>query len=122
VPPAKRPGPPHGWNRYAAPAAFLVAVTVAVLLVRSALHERIAAPASSTRPVATTVASSDAASTATTTTAKKPKPAGSFYTVQAGDTFGTIATKSGTTVAEIERLNPGVASTSLHIGQKIRVG
>ena len=118
--PAQRSRPAHGWNRYAAPAAFLVAVTVAVLLVRSALHERIAAPASS-HPAATAPATSAAASTATTTSAK-PKPTGSFYTVQAGDSFGTIAAKTGTTVAEIEQLNPGVASTSLHIGQKIRVG
>lgn len=120
--PAQRSRPAHGWNRYAAPAAFLVAVTVAVLLVRSALQERIAAPASS-HPAATAPATSAAASTATTTGAKpKPKPTGSFYTVQAGDSFGTIAAKTGTTVAELEQLNPGVASTSLHIGQKIRVG
>ena len=70
---------------------------------------------------------------ATTSTARvslpSPRPAKTtkgangkrFYTVVAGDTFGVIASRTGTSVAELERLNPGVSSTSLHIGQKLRV-
>jgi LysM repeat protein len=41
--------------------------------------------------------------------------------VQAGDTFGVISTKSGVPVATIEKLNPNVKSTSLFIGQKLRL-
>jgi len=41
--------------------------------------------------------------------------------VQTGETFGSIAARSGTSVAELEGLNPGVSSNSLQVGQRIRV-
>lgn len=44
-----------------------------------------------------------------------------FHTVQSGDTFGKIAGKHGTTVAAIQKLNPGVKPSKLQLGQKIRV-
>jgi LysM repeat protein len=53
----------------------------------------------------------------TTTTSARRR----FYTVVAGDTFGVIAAKTKTTVQQLELLNPGVSSTSLHIGQRLRV-
>lgn len=60
-------------------------------------------------------------STARTTTTKV-KPTGQrFWTVQAGDTFGVIASKTGVSVVIIERLNPKVKSTSLFIGEKLRL-
>lgn len=43
------------------------------------------------------------------------------HLVQSGDTFWKIAQKHGTTVDAIQRLNPGVKSSDLKIGQKIRV-
>ena len=43
------------------------------------------------------------------------------YTVQSGDTLGSIASKMGTTVARLEQLNPNVDPTALRIGQTIRV-
>jgi LysM repeat protein len=101
--------------RYAAPVAFLAVVTIAALLVRSALHNggRPAPP-----PTTTTQAT-------TTTTHGSKKPAHHTtvrtYTVQSGDTLGSIAQKNGTTVARLEQLNPGVNPTALQVGQKIRV-
>ena len=110
--------PRDDWARYVAPAAFLLAVTIAVLLIRSGLDHPRPRPAISP-PAGTTTAGT------TTTTASKPKPkpaAGRrFYTIQSGDTFQTVADRYGTTVPELERLNPGVKSTSLFIGEKIRV-
>jgi LysM repeat protein len=62
-----------------------------------------------------------ATTTAPTTTAKT-KPGGQrFWTVQAGDTFGVISRKTGVPVATIEQLNPKVKSTSLFIGEKLRL-
>jgi LysM repeat protein len=90
------------WRRYAAPAAFLLAVTIAVILVRAGLEQ-----GSST---ATTVAS-----TAETV------PTQAFWTVRAGDTFQTISAKTGVSLSRIEKLNPNVSSTSLFIGQRIRL-
>lgn len=91
------------WRRYAAPAAFLLAVTVAVVLVRSGLEHR---GASATPPAA-----------AHTTTTHLPKR---YWTVKAGDTFAVIARKTGVSVATIQKLNPRASSTALFIGEKIR--
>ncbi len=116
----ERPKPHSDWTRYAAPAAFLLAATIAILLIRSGLRE---GSDTGTTKVPTKTAVVTTARGRTTT---KPKPkrstgAAAFYTVVAGDTFVTIASKNGTTVARIESLNPGVKSTSLFIGQRIRV-
>jgi len=43
------------------------------------------------------------------------------YTVQSGDTLGGIAAKTGTTVAKLEQLNPGIDPTALRVGERIRV-
>jgi LysM repeat protein len=120
--------------RYAAPAAFLLAVTVAVLLVRAGLGGggSSAPPTTATIPpkhthTATTatlpaVTAIQPVTTAPTTTAPTTSVAGAtYYTVQKGDTFSIIATKSSTTVAQIEQLNPGVSSNALQVGQQIRV-
>jgi LysM repeat protein len=111
--------PRNLWARFGAPAAFLLAATIAILLVRSGLQD-----AGDSKSPATTIVKTAPAKTTTTKTKPKPKTgtgASAFYTVAAGDTFGTIASKNGITVTEVERLNPGIKSTSLFIGQKIRV-
>lgn len=108
--------------RFGVPAAFLLGLTIAVLLVRAGLA---ASPASTTTLGPVTQAS----------TARVPPPATTFagartstlaagaqyYTVRKGDTFGSIAAATGTTVAALETLNPGVSSNALQVGQKIRV-
>lgn len=105
-------------RRYAAPAGFLVAVTIAVVLIHSALQSSGArSPTTVTHPakqVETTAGT-------TTTTRTQAKAARRFWTVRAGDTFGVISSKSGVPVATLERLNPKVKSTSLFIGQKLRI-
>jgi LysM repeat protein len=99
------------WRRYAAPAAFLLAVTVAVALVRSGLEHK------PSRSSTTTTTRSIPSSPQISTTANKRQ----YWTVRAGDTFGVISTKTGVPVARIERLNPKVTSTSLFIGEKVRI-
>lgn len=87
--------------RVAAPAAFLLAVTVALLLVRSGLRagER---PAGSSGAVVA--------------------PAGGqTVSVRAGDTLERIAARHGTSVAELLRLNPGIDPIGLRAGRRIRV-
>lgn len=93
-----------GWRRYVAPAAFLLAVTVAIVLIRAGMH------AGGSKP----------APTRTTTVARKA-PAKRFWTVHAGDTFAVISTQTGVPVKTIARLNPKISPTSLHIGQKVRL-
>jgi LysM repeat protein len=96
------PAPASRWARYAAPAAFLLAVTIAVLLVRSAIHGE--------------------PGTTTTTTPAPTVVRKQFYRVRAGDTLTSIARRFHVSVARLEQLNPRVRSTSLFIGQRIRVG
>jgi peptidoglycan endopeptidase LytE len=108
----------RGWRaeakRYGAPAAFLAAVTIAVLLVRSGLSTS-SSPAPSTsgpRPTATTT-------TATTTTRpRRPR----YYRIRAGETISDVALKFHTTVSTLLKLNPGIEPTTLTVGQHIRVG
>ena len=104
--------------RFLAPAAFLLAVTVAVLLVRAGLRGGDATTTTQTsrpQPIATR----------STTTRPKPKPkpaARRFYTIQSGDTLEIVAARVGTTPQKLLALNPTIDPHALSIGQKIRVG
>ena len=110
--------------RFAAPAAFLLGVTVAVkLLVRAG---RCGSGASTTRSTrsATQVAGVFSTPARTTTGAHVATGAAAgrrYYTVRKGDTFGSIAVRERTTVSALEQLNPGVSSNTLQVGQKLRV-
>jgi LysM repeat protein len=105
--------------RYAAPAAFLLAVTILVMLV----HAGLSGGRSSTEPgVPVSTAAATTSATTTTPAATVPTtPAKRFYVIQTGDTFGVIAAKFNTTVEALQALNPDASSNSLRIGQKIRV-
>jgi LysM repeat protein len=105
-------------QRVAAPAAFLAVVTIAVLLVRAGLHHGGTAH-TTTRSVRT--APHQASVPATTAAGTAPATKAQYYNVQSGDTYSTIASRFGTSVAQLELLNPGVSSTALRIGQRIRV-
>ena len=103
--------------RYLAPAAFLLAFTVAVLLVRAGLeggggNGTTTAPVPKPRPI----------TTRSTTTRPKPKPAARrFYTIQSGDTLEIVAARFGTTTEKLLALNPNVDPHALSVGQKIRI-
>lgn len=86
--------------RVAAPVAFMLAVTIVVLLVRSGLRE--GPPASGGGVVAVTTGEQT-------------------YVVRRGDTLQSIAARYGTTIAELERLNPGVDPVELRVGRRLRV-
>ena len=43
------------------------------------------------------------------------------YVVKSGDTFSKIAAAQGTTAAAIAAVNPGVDSSKLHVGQKLKL-
>jgi len=100
----------RGWRaefkRYGAPAAFLLAVTIAVLLVRSGLRHHAAAP------VTTTVKT-----TTTSPVTRRPR----YYKLRAGETLSDVAVRFDTTVERLLALNPRVKPTALIVGQRIRV-
>jgi len=106
--------------RYAAPAAFLLAATIAVLIVRAALTDEDAAtttPAATTTVPTTTANPSDTGPGDTTTTPADAQ----FYEIQAGDTLAVVAEQHDTTVEQLLVLNPDVDPVALTIGQRIRV-
>ncbi len=43
------------------------------------------------------------------------------YIIKAGDTFAKIARANGTTLADIQAVNPGVDASKLKVGQKIKL-
>ena len=101
---------------YGAPLAFLAAATIAVLLIKAGLG-------GGSGNTGTTAE----ISTATTTVARTTRPATTttaarYYTIQTGDTLGSVALKENTTVADLLRLNPGIDPEALHVGQRVRVG
>lgn len=119
---------PRRLTRYAAPAAFLLGVTIAVLLIHSALGGKGVRTATlgpvthaSTAKVPPQTTRTLTQPTTATTTAGTSTTGAVYTTVQTGDTFGSIAARSGTTVAQLEALNPGVSSNALQVGQQLRV-
>jgi LysM repeat protein len=101
--------------RLAAPAAFLLAVTIAVLLVRAGLR-------------ADDDEQPDTATLARTTTQRTTSPPGPprppqprTYTVEEGDTLDQIALDFDTTVERLLELNPDIEPTELRPGQRLRV-
>ena len=109
----KRRKPRPGVAHYAAPVAFLAGVTIAVLLVHSALN-RGSASTTSTQSIVSTVQTTTTQTTSRSTGKKR------FYVVQTGDTFGTIASKEGISIERLQALNPGTSSNALQVGQKLR--
>jgi LysM repeat protein len=101
-------------TRWAAPVAFLAAITIGALVVRAGFQQ----------------GGQNRAQSPTTTVTSKHKKKGQAhglkshhktYTIQSGDTLASIAVKTGTSVARLEQLNPGVDPTALRVGQTIRV-
>ncbi|HZT90697.1 MAG TPA: LysM domain-containing protein [Gaiellaceae bacterium] len=105
-------------RRYAAPAAFLAAVTLAVVLVRAGVE-------AGSKPAAPTTAQTSARQRTVRRVAAHTHThahrTARYWTVRAGDTFGTISAKTGVPVTTIERLNPRASSTTLTIGEKVRI-
>jgi LysM repeat protein len=99
-------------TRWAAPVAFLAAITIGALVVRAGFESGHHSATQST-------------TTATTTNKKHrhhaTQPVVKRYTVQTGDTLSVIASKTGTTVAILLKLNPHIDPQALQVGQKIRV-
>ena len=119
-------------TRYGAPTAFLVAVTIAVILIKAGLNagsgstttvEALPTTSTATKPTTTTtkLILTGPQATTTTTATETTTPGAEYHVVQSGDTLGSIAQKYNTIVDELITLNPGIDPTALRIGQKIRV-
>ena len=112
-------------KRYGAPAAFLAAATIAVILIQAGLGN--GSDTDTTTLAATTTRATTTAPKVTTQVVITGTPTtttdaeGAYYVIQSGDTLGSIAIKYDTTVEELVQLNPDVDPTALRVGQRIRV-
>ena len=100
----------RGFSHYAAPLAFLAAITILVVVVRAGLRQGSPSNPGTNRTTSTQ-----------TVRSKGKKHHVRMYTVRSGDTLALIASRTGTTVVRLEQLNPRVNPTALRIGEKIRV-
>lgn len=108
--------------RYGAPVAFLLAVTVAVLLVRSALNgadSPALVPATTVQDISTPTTT--ATTTAKTTTSATDTTAAEYYEIQRGDTLAAVAARYSTSVEALLTMNEGLDPVALQIGQRVRV-
>ena len=124
-----RPAPRRTLAHYGAPAAFLLAATILAILIHSALRGG-DTPGRTTTTLGPVTGPSTAKvptqkvrtiTNANTSTVGATVAGAQYTTVQAGDTFGSIAGRNNTSVSELEALNPGVSSNALQVGQRIRV-
>jgi LysM repeat protein len=107
--------------RYAAPAAFLLAATVAVLIVRSGLSTDDATSPPPATTTATTTTAPQRPPPTTTGQTTTTTPSVQFYVIEEGDTLADVAEEFDTTVEQLLVLNPDVDPVALTIGQRIRV-
>ena len=95
-------------------------MTVAVLLVRSALNGAATpavAPATTVEAVSTTTATT----TRTTTTPTTDSTAAEYYEIERGDTLAAVASRYSTSVEALLTLNEGLDPVALQVGQRVRV-
>ena len=102
-------------THWVAPIAFLAAITIGALFIRAGFEQ-------GKHPQA------QIQTTTTVSTTKKKHEHGRrqhgaprYYTIQTGDTLAAIAVKTGTSLATLMQLNPGINPTALRVGQRIRV-
>jgi LysM repeat protein len=100
---------------FGAPAVFLLAVTIFVLILRGGFGG-----GGSGSKLAHTDTGATVSSTATSTSTRTVTTR--LYTIRSGDTLGAVAVHYGVTVDDIIALNPGIQPTALRVGQKIKVG
>ena len=100
--------------RYGAPAAFLLAVTIAVLLVRDALHHG-SGSAAPIAPTTTSVASRPRSTPRKTNPQPAPRLSARahYYVVRHGDNFYAVSLRFHLTLERLRSLNPGVDEYAL---------
>lgn len=109
--------------RFLAPLALIAVIIVFLAIINGSGGSSSSGTATTTQSSSSAKSTKDSAKT-TGSNAKKAarkKAAKKTYTVQAGDSFGTIAAKTGITVDQLQALNPSADSTQLQTGQKLRV-
>lgn len=105
--------------RFLAPLALIVVVVAFLAVVNGSGNGGSSTSDGATTPTVTTTSTTK--KKAAVVKAKKKASSRSTYTVQVGDTLGSIASKTGVPLDQIESLNPNVDPHAMVTGQKIRL-
>jgi LysM repeat protein len=54
-------------------------------------------------------------------TSKPRPPSPRYWTITAGESFGSIAAKTGIDITKLEELNPRLHPTTLQVGDRVRL-
>lgn len=103
-------------TRYLAPLA-LAAIVVAVYIVVQHAGGPNSSGAARTRSNQTRTHSSGGSGSSTKKISRKSK----FYVVKSGDSLSVISARTGVPLPTLESLNPGVSTSSLQVGQRLRL-
>ncbi|HUA03525.1 MAG TPA: LysM domain-containing protein [Solirubrobacteraceae bacterium] len=107
----------EGWRnpaRYIVPLALAASVAATYLIVHHALSDKHSSTTTSTVLTTSTVAHGHSNSGSGSSKAK-------FYVVKSGDSLSGIASKTGVSMATIERLNPHLNPNALQPSQRLRL-
>ena len=104
-----------------APLALLAALAAVGYVVSSATREDDQGSSSSKSRDSGDGKTSTGAKTSTSPATTPASAQKKTYTVQSGDTLGTIAEETGVSVAELQELNPELDPQSLTVGDSIRL-
>ena len=108
----------HGRPRFARLLAPLALIAIAVVVALIVLGSGVVGDDDGD----TTARTSDLpTATERTTTAGRRQPRRATYTIKAGDTLSGIAAETGTTVEQLQELNPELDAQALVAGQKIKL-
>jgi len=109
--------------RFLAPLALIAVLIVFLAILTGSNSNNPGSP--TTESSSSTTSSTPAKTTASKTTVKKSAKTGATsvrtYTVQVGDTLGSIADKTGIPLERIQTLNPDVDPHAMVAGQKIKL-
>ena len=123
--------------RWLAPVALVAALLAVAFIVTSSTGDEAETPPTASQAGDTSTGTETGTETGTSTsgddeeadtetgttgtTSTSPRTDEETYTVEAGDTFGSIADETGVSVEELQELNPTVDSQALTVGQELRL-
>ena len=108
--------------RFLAPLALIIALVAFLAIVTSSGGGGSTTTSGTSASTTSSTKRSTSAAKSTTTAAKKKSPAARrFYTIPVGDTFGSIADKTGVPLETLQELNPEVDPHAMTTGQRIRL-
>lgn len=109
--------------RYLVPLALIATGLATYLIVEHALHGTSTGSGPSSTSTRTVHVSHHHATTSggSVNTGTSTTSAPTVYIIKPGDTLGTIASRFGVSIAEIEALNPQLNPNALQVGQHVRL-